>query len=80
MSALDAFLDPTRIAAMLSDDAAMGIAPAKLRAFRVVIGPKESPRLDFNVLAPSSTVAFMQHCDLAEVDERVTVLAVGDRS
>jgi hypothetical protein len=51
-----------------------------MRQFRVIVGPKNSPRLSFTAMARSSTEAFMRHFDLAAVGERVVVLAEGARS
>ena len=45
-------------------------AAAKLRPFRILIGKRGSPRLDFACMAPDSSTAVMQHLDLAEPGER----------
>jgi hypothetical protein len=76
---LDQWLDPVRIRQMLENDQALAPA-AKLRPFKVVIGPKDCPRLTLDVMAHSSTAAFMQHVGMAQVNERVVVLAEGERS
>ena len=71
---LDSLLDDERRLACASNDAAT--QPRELRAFRILIGQRGSPRLDFACMAPDSTTAVMQHIDLAEVSERVEAVPV----
>jgi hypothetical protein len=76
---LDQWLNPAVIRQMLASNEAQ--APeVPMRPFRVIVGPKEAPRLDFTVLAHSSTEAFMQHVGLTDGHERLVVLALGARS
>lgn len=71
---LDSLLDDERRLDCASNDAAM--QPRELRAFRILIGQRGSPRLDFACMAPDSTTAVMQHMDLCTVGERCEALPV----
>lgn len=71
---LNRWLDPAFIREMVASNEAS--APAvPMQSFRVIVGPKDAPRLSFVAMGPSSTAVFMQHADLARADERVVVLA-----
>lgn len=48
------------------------------RLFRILIGPRGTPRLEFAVYAASSADAFQQNVCLREPGERMEVLPVGD--
>ena len=47
-----------------------------LRPYRILIGCRGEPRLDFGCMAESSARAFDQYVDLAEVGERCEVIPV----
>lgn len=51
-----------------------------MRAFQITIGARGNARLSFYCMAADSFTAQMQHLDLAEVGERVSVVAVGEES
>lgn len=51
-------------------------AAAKLKPFRVLIGKRGAPRLDFACMSVDSAAAVMRHLDLATEGERVEVVAV----
>jgi hypothetical protein len=44
-----------------------------MQAFRITIGRRDAPRLEFAAMATDSAAAFEQHVDLAEVGERVEI-------
>lgn len=47
-----------------------------MRPFLVLIGPKGSPRLRFEVYAEDSCACVIQHMDLALVGEKIEVIAL----
>jgi hypothetical protein len=76
---LGQWLDPAVIRQMLASNEAQ--APeVPMRPFRVIVGPKDAPRLDFTAMAASSTDCYMQHIGLTDGHERLVVLALGERS
>ena len=47
-----------------------------LRRFLVLIGPKEAPRIRLDVMAPDWSAAFERHAEMAEVGERLEIVAI----
>jgi hypothetical protein len=74
---LESALDDERRAACAVNDAALGTQqPRELRPFRILIGKRGEPRLDFGAMSVDSVSAVMQHMDLCTVGERCEALPV----
>ena len=78
---LDSLLNESQRQSCAVNDAALGTQqPRELRPFRILIGKRGEPRLDFGAMSVDSVSAVMQHMDLCTVGERCEALPVrGDK-